>query len=145
MEGKFRVWDKKMGRFVPPEFLEQVFLRQDGALVWWDADGFDVITDKGFVVQFYTGFEDKSDVVKIFAGDIVKAYMGNVVDDILVVEWRGPWKYAAFGLGGRRKEQILLGDPDWTWDLLNHSQAKECVVIGNVCENPDLVRWKEGD
>ena len=56
---KFRAWDKGgEKRYLPDEFIGQLFLRMDGKIIWYSAEGLEDVTDK-FDIEFSTGLKDK--------------------------------------------------------------------------------------
>ena len=84
----------------------------------------------------WTGLLDKSGV-EIYEGDIVTINMGGPIPSVLELQWGGHWKYAGFGLHGKREKNNY--GPKYSWDPLNPETAKACEIIGNIYENKELL------
>lgn len=117
-ELKFRAWDGQKMRY-----LDQMFIGvgQIGFsdTHWVDLDAHD---KEDTVIMQYTGYSDAKGK-KIYKGDIVE-----VAREAYQPE--GPLK----------KYRVVLNHESLL-DVLNHAEAvKDGVVIGNIYENPELVK-----
>ena len=128
-ELKFRAWDGE--QMVSPDYIDR-----DG-IAHWKADS--IPTRSSEIMQF-TGLLDRAGA-EIYEGDIVEINMGQIFPARLKVVYGGPWEYAGFGLTHKRpKPPFEEWETDETWDMLNPQYAKDCEVIGNVHENPELLK-----
>ena len=102
-------------------------------------DGFGVViidekVNKTYLCQYrtigqYTGSPDRNEKKKIFEGDICQFYDDDGESSLYVVIWEGfGWKV----------KDVCSG----MMDDLNEFFCKRCEVIGNVFDNPELL--KEG-
>ena len=140
-ELKFRAWFEKEKRWLHGYSPD----RPDMACSLWGEtilmggwlDGVCIEELNDVVIEQYTGLKDKNGR-EIYEGDIGKINMGHRDKDILPVVFGGPYKYAAFGLTGKRHKGEY--GPKLTWDLLNPEGAKELEVIGNIHENSEILR-----
>ena len=131
-EIKFRAWDDNHRQMYVPK------IGLDGrVIVCYRGVELEATCDDPLMQ--YTGLKDKNGV-EIYEGDVVEVGMGRIEPTALQVEWGGTWRYAAFGLHGKRKNR---GDDNWeteySWDVLNPETASACRVIGNIYENPELM------
>ena len=137
-EIKFRVWDigeEKMLEDVSIPLLREYY---DSGTIHTLNDVFSQLL--GIELLQYTGLKDKNGKV-IYEGDIVEINMGQILPAYLKVTYGGPWDYAGFGLTHKRpKPPFNEDETDYTWDALNPQYAKDCEVIGNIYENPDLLK-----
>ena len=113
-EIKFRAWDKKQKCYFA-NLQRQYFFKKVIEL-------FNKATGR-FVVEQYTGLKDKTGK-EIYEGDIVK-----FEDAIFAIGWNN--KHARFGF-----------DPIKGCDISMNFSMKECEVIGNIHENPELLYQK---
>jgi len=128
---KFRAWDKKRKRIYEVIHL----MRSTFEGIWCIGKGRNIIEDKEIhidiqpdkceVMQF-TGLKD-SHGKEIYEGDIVSDHIG--VGVIEYVE-----KYAAFRINYQNMEC------KWFYDYTLDGERESIEVIGNIYENPELIR-----
>lgn len=112
---KFRVWDKKLQKYVDPS---HIYLTGDGTLRTWG----DVPLDRErFIVEFSTELNDWNGV-EIYDGDIVEHVVTEIAN-CLVVFTRG--RFSAQD-GRKPRFHHPLAAAGWK-------------TIGNINENPELL------
>lgn len=112
---KFRVWDKNRSEMSD---WEQI-LESDDGLEW-------LLLGKSTIAMQYTGLKDKNGR-EIYEGDLLSWQKYSKLERKCVVEWMlGGW-YIAPQLVPRRL----------------FTTHKDCEVIGNIYENPELLRTSE--
>lgn len=116
---KFRSWDGK-------RFSYNFWLYND------DTDGLDLYDDKGelapepcknkFVLQQFTGLKDKNNTGKeVYEGDIFEH------DDGMV---KVIWDYRMGGWAVEFNDENMIG----LWEVIDR------IVLGNIYENPELIK-----
>ena len=120
-EIKFRAWDKKYNEMIP----DLICFYKDGGISHNNHFNSDISPFRGYMwdsrnleVMQYTGLKDKNGK-EIYEGDIVK---GNYLKGIGVVEWND--KFCKFDISHK----------------MNITPSDECEVIGNIYENPELLK-----
>ena len=117
---KFRAWSKSLERMIPFEEIEisyhNITLKQT-----FDSQGDDIL------MQF-TGLPDKNGK-EIYEGDIVRVVYDEtfgIVEVKGVIEWdeQGNW---------------CIDFPNKGCSLAINQLYEEIEVIGNICENPELL------
>lgn len=117
-EIKFRIWHTVNKRFMDGngsmlfEFLQ-------------GSDGTYAGAENKVIPQQYTGLEDKNGE-EIYEGDFIKNSDGL----IMVVKWNN--KYAAF--------RCAVSESSDGWMPLIDDLVKDFEVIGNIFENPELLK-----
>jgi len=111
---KFRAWDK----------TEKLWLDVN----WWEFWG-----DPTIEFVQYTGLKDKNGK-EIYEGDIVRDYNGN----ILQVQWAYCWARYMMTYDGVTCQYYL---EDYNWNKPD-CLSKNMEVIGNIYENPELLKEK---
>lgn len=125
---KFRVWSKKVNHFIIPwtgknyDDVDLTYGTVHGGSPRWFITGGDEL-DENYVMQQYTGLKDKNGK-EIYEGDIIKTTIGN---DIL-----GQVVFSDGAISVRNKAGC-----DY---LLCHVHERKTKVIGNVFENPELMK-----
>lgn len=116
---KFRVWCKNKNEWEKDEVL----INQNGNLFMLTAKHSIVVVpikSETHIVQYSTGLRDKKGE-EIYQGDIV-THNTNIMGDTVV------WFGGAFRLGEGLKTHTLL------------NRIEGCEVIGNIYENPELLK-----
>lgn len=120
-ELKFRVWNKRYSEYIRPDYnIIGYIYPLDGTLGVSSGD------QDGHIVEQYTGLKDKNGK-KIYEGDIV-----DYNDDgecIGVVEYDAP--------------EFCLNADATNWARMFLKGAPHQRVIGNIHENPELVKEAE--
>lgn len=129
-EIKFRVYDKKLKKYMTlKEYqdLHAIEVETDGTLIlsprYRFMDSMMIDTD-AFDVQEFTGLHDKNGK-EIYEGDILPFTMYDLKTE---------YYYIVFRNG--EFEAINKQDTNFIW----RSAWKESTVIGNIYENPDLLK-----
>lgn len=116
-EIKFRFWSKQKNKMSDSFDLFGIYAGRDEA----EAGGMPFYEDQIILMQ-YTGLKD-SKGVEIYEGDIVRdVYFSDAVDK---VEWA---------------ENSSHFNPFFREDTLHFCDIKTIEVIGNVWENPELLK-----
>lgn len=132
-EIKFRAWNKRLKE------MEQVinldwFCEEDGTREKYDITTSKALVSDELILMQFIGFKDKNSK-EIYEGDIVLfPYVGHIKP--FKVVFGGAYNYAAFGI--TRKSEIVGSGP--SWDTLNHLYTEKIEVIGNIYENPELIK-----
>ena len=126
-ELKFRVWlhnDKRWGEVAVLEVfnssgkLEYLYQNQD------------------YTIQQYTGLKDKNGK-EIYEGDIIETHpfllYPSIAENYIVIFCDGK-----FCLSQNKK-------PEDTLELVHHSDTHILEVIGNIFENPELLKQKDDE
>lgn len=132
-EIKFRAWDKKRGKMRFGDDNLQIALNGD---LWWqfgqETSRIESRYQDDFVLMQYTGLKDKNGK-EIYEGDILRNVDNPLVDKLpFEVKWNeyyGAWFWWS-----------LLGEAGT--DHLYQNIAKNCEVIGNIYQNPELLEGK---
>ena len=81
----------------------------------------------------YTGLNDKNNV-KIFEGDIVTVENPNISDD--------EYGIVKFDNDGA---MFIVEFDTFTVDFGNNIDSNQCKIIGNIFDNPELLKGEEND
>jgi len=128
---KFRAWDKKKNRMI-----YDVIIGKDFFATCWDKDYvYGDITaisqnnwEKRYVIMQFTGLRDKNGR-EIFEGDIV-----NINEEVVAVVRWDEFNACFFPDIRWKKEKGVI------YDIRIHRADEEWEVVGNIFENPDLLK-----
>ena len=117
---KFRVWDKRLYRYIGNNDPTQMLL-ENGNLAYLDDDGM-----KFYEVEFCTGLKDKNGKL-IYEGDLIKEPANK--HNLEVFYENGAWQTREYRKNGNREQLLYV--------LINCYGVE---VIGNIHENADLIK-----
>ena len=126
---EFRFWDKQAKKFVDGNLIS---INGNGRISYAHGNpvGGDGMNGERFIVQRFTGLLDKNKK-KIYEGDIVGSFSNTQNSEVFWENDGGFWAiYLYFSSHPDSQPEMEL--------LSNHLGA--ISVIGNVCENGDLVK-----
>lgn len=141
---KFRAWDTENKCWFPRNIADEwINICPDGEVIFGDADGDPELSEGRFEISQFTGMTDMDDK-EIYEGDIVHVYRFKThdpddgtmekLDSPQIVSWI-----------------CTMATPHWA---LTHPQIENLEyvggydrlsVIGNIWENPELVKEKSDD
>jgi len=128
---KFRVWDVKNKKFLPESYFA---ILGNGKLIVTISGYYNDFTNTNqddYVIQQYTGLTDSNDN-PIYEGDILKisyGTMGDVIGQVLYESDHGGYIF-----------QWERKGPNQHHINLNCDVAFESVIVGNILENPELLK-----
>ena len=128
---KFRVWDVKNKKFLPESYFA---ILGNGKLIVTLSGYYNDFTNTNqddYVIQQYTGLTDSNDN-PIYEGDILKIHYdvgGDVIGQVLYEADHGGYIFQ-WKRKGRNQD----------YDNLNCDLAFESVIVGNILENPELLK-----
>lgn len=132
-EIKFRAWDTLRKQYLPDRFIDQLYLRQDGKLMWWSHEGFAEVDY--LIPEFFTGLHDKNGQEYYF-DDIAK--WNNKL-------WVIVWSKTLAGIqlqpiANYRERQENTKIKRLYGPSFGIGQAQFSERIGNIHQNPELMR-----
>ena len=144
-ELKFRAWVLNYETDKYEMYPWSPYFFSDRSPVMSYSDEFPKTDARDVILMEYTGLKD-SNGEEIFEGDIVK-FQGDLLRRIVVVEWLSEIKYstgteyqcAYFGWMGMYYGKILNQGENFA-RLIDSDNYKRFEVIGNVYENPELIK-----
>ena len=128
---KFRVWDVKNKKVLPESYFA---ILGNGKLIVTLSGYYNDFTNTNqddYVIQQYTGLNDSNDN-PIYEGDILKisyGTMGDVIGQVLYEADEGGYIF-----------QWERKGPNQHHINLNCDVAFESVIVGNILENPELLK-----
>lgn len=128
---KFRVWDKKLSKFVVPTINDE---KIEGFIPFVNKNGELVSENDRFILQQFIGLRDH-DNINIFEGDIILLSKKEFKTCFpLVVRYFEP---AARYYLHRNLDRInYMSDFDKSFENV---MGEDWLVIGNIMENPELI------
>ena len=144
---KYRVWDKKAKVWLREDCQNQIFIRPDGTLTWWNVYGFDDKASETFEIDWFIGLFDKNGK-EIYCGDIlhVWSYYTDGKRTYDEGNWEVYWRNDRWHLQ-RGKEGYDNGDyydgDECPWPDVDDWEPSEngsrIEIIGNIHSNPELL------
>jgi uncharacterized phage protein (TIGR01671 family) len=128
---KFRVWDVKNKKVLPESYFA---ILGNGKLIVTLSGYYNDFTNTNqddYVIQQYTGLTDSNDN-PIYEGDILKisyGTMGDVIGQVLYEADEGGYIF-----------QWERKGPNQHHINLNCDVAFESVIVGNILENPEILK-----
>ena len=129
-EIKFRAWDKERKEWVKQTGNPYIFPFEGRVAMICAGSSTGHISDEDYSEYYellqYTGLKDKNGT-EIYEGDVVKLDSWEGVQQIVFIE-------GAFCLAD--KHGLYVGDIHY----INHADKNQATIIGNVRENPELLK-----
>jgi uncharacterized phage protein (TIGR01671 family) len=135
-EIKFRTWDRQNKQFAEWTNRDPFFDTSSGRIFFWERvrredgsyDGDIILQDFGdrFVLQQYTGLQDR-DGKDIYEGDILEYQSSDSEFSTCIVRWTQEYEDNHPGF-------VITN---------NYSQYGKPKIIGNIFENPELIKTNE--
>ena len=125
---KFRAWDKDEGGWL------------NSSCYYCGSENYN--NDDGWELMQFTGLKDRNGV-EIYEGDIVKIYEHRFSPMDFIVDFSGAnhcwWLSSCF-----KESQFGTSKESFSFSQLN-GFYEDCEVIGNIYENPELLKEKKDD
>lgn len=127
----YRIWSGELNKFLTQ--------------VWWKHDNDpDIIrtlsvTEDGMEIELSTGLKDKNNK-EIFEGDIVKCELGDDNQSEIYISKVGELSGGAFWFEGKSQTGWNKDQTDQTHFPLLQTYNQQLQIIGNIHENPDLLK-----
>lgn len=143
MVPKFRAWDKENDRMIYPSTIGVCFELDDDGINILDVSG-DYPEDHAFpaidsVLMQSTGLRDKNGV-EIFEGDMVKKFSNiNKFTDDFAEDIEPTYGTTSIVRDGACFKTTFKGEPSLVLDQNSMSMVEHMEVVGNICENPELL------
>ena len=116
---KFRAWDKENKCWTNYAIIDDMQRFYDKHIGDWLCENKD-----WFVLMQSTGVRDKNGV-EIYEGDIVT----NCIEDV-----------TGFVYFDAKQLQIVISGKNKNWYMCGNNTFRNCEVIGNIYENPDIMK-----
>lgn len=135
---KFRVWDKKEKAFIKSDNQYLQFVGHDNYFTFYPEED-KYPKDKNnlkekLIIQQFTSLKDKNGR-EIYEGDILKQYLGpEKINSSLLWEVQYFEERASFGVTSGNCFEIFEDV------LFNDECSCEIEIIGNIFENPELLK-----
>lgn len=129
-EIKFRAWDSLRNRMLCPAMPTL-----HGGVMW--EKGYNTVGDKYHVMQF-TGLHDKTGK-EIYEGDICDGEKETTLE----IVWSGHHSWGCRVVRGGVLSVGLIF-PLWHWDRCAQNDNRTLEIIGNIHENPELLKSPSG-
>ena len=136
-KGKFRAWDKKNKKWIDDTDIainqkRDLFIRHEHQV---EFTSMSLTKSANYELFFSTSFKDKDDN-EIYEGDVVRRWYGCGRDDFNDIEVYMGNEFGDFIVRKtyieRKKEKTILFNERW--------ESKDCEIIGNVHNNPELLK-----
>ena len=126
-ELKFRVWDTHRKTIYP---AQEIRFKNNELLAVWRTHGERCLVEGAVPIMQYIGAKDKNDI-EIYEGDVIRENAGEKYRDYVV-----RWSDGKCGFIADTKALCKV------FPCLNQGTAKYLEVVGNIYENPEMVKEK---
>lgn len=123
---KFRIWDKRLKKFLEGCELDDICLSYDGDVLILEGRELNLLAE--CEIQQFTGLSDKNGK-EIYEGDIINCIgQGILFSDELI----GEVEFQDF-------EYVIVTN-DNKWPVASFKVLADKQIIGNIFENPELIK-----